>query len=226
MQFHGIVFDFNGVLFFDADLQVKSWQVMALELRGREMTDDELARQMHGRPNAYVLRYLAGRELTGPELAGLIERKESYYRDLCLKTPQRLVLSPGAEDLLAALVRARVAHTVATSSEITNVRFFIEHLHLDRWFEVDKIIYDDGSRPGKPAPAVYLAAARNIGVDTSRCVVVEDAAAGVESAASAGIGCIVGIGAAPAHVQLLESRGAARVIDTLRDFPRELLAGL
>jgi HAD superfamily hydrolase (TIGR01509 family) len=222
MQYRGIVFDFNGVLFFDADLQVKSWQLIARQLRGREMTDAELTRQMHGRPNAYVLRYLAGRELTAQELTSWMERKESYYRNLCLETPDRLVLSPGAEDLLAALAGAGIARTIATSSEITNVRFFIEHLRLDRWFDVDKLVYDDGSRPGKPAPDVYLAAAQRIGVAASGCVVVEDALSGVESAAAAGIGCIVGIGAA-AHARLLESKGAARVIDTLRDFPRELL---
>src|SRR5437764_3204159 len=58
----------------------------------------------------------------------------------------------------------------ATSSEITNLKFFMEHLRLGRWFDVAKIIYDDGSRPGKPAPDVYLAAARNIGVDRKSVV--------------------------------------------------------
>jgi HAD superfamily hydrolase (TIGR01509 family) len=226
MRYRGIVFDFNGVLFFDADLQIKSWQVIARELRGREMTDDELTRQMHGRPNPHVLGYLAGRELTAEEVSRWIERKESYYRNLCLKTPGRLVLSPGAEDLLTALVRARVARTIATSSEITNVRFFIEHFRLDRWFDTDGIVYDDGSRPGKPAPDVYLAAAHGIGVNAGDCVVAEDAVSGVEAARAAGIGCIVGIGAAAAHARLLESRGAARVIDTLMDFPRELLLNI
>jgi HAD superfamily hydrolase (TIGR01509 family) len=137
-----------------------------------------------------------------------------------------MVLSPGAEDLLAALARARVARTIATSSEITNVRFFIEHLRLDRWFDTDKIVYDDGSRPGKPAPDVYLAAAQRIGVAAGDCVVVEDAVSGVESARAAGIRCIVGIGGAEGHARLLESQGAARVIDTLMDFPRELLLNI
>jgi HAD superfamily hydrolase (TIGR01509 family) len=223
MQYRGIVFDFNGVLFFDADLQVQSWQVIARALRGREMTDEELNRHMHGRPNAYVLRYLAGRDLTAEDVSSWVDRKESYFRELCLATPGRLVLSPGAEDLLTALVRARVARTIATSSEITNVRFYVEHLRLDRWFDVDKLVYDDGSLPGKPAPDMYLVAAQRIGVEPGACIVVEDAISGVESAQAAGAGCIVGIGAAAAHARLLESKGAARVIETLRDFPRELL---
>src|SRR5256886_15261095 len=66
-------------------------------------------------------------------------------------------------------------------------------------FRSAKIIYDDGSRPGKPAPDVYLAAARNIGVAPHECAVVEDAVSGIAAAHAAGIGYIVAIGA-PAEI--------------------------
>jgi beta-phosphoglucomutase-like phosphatase (HAD superfamily) len=72
----GIVFDFNGVLFFDAHLQTTSWHGMAKDLRGREMTGEELAIHMHGRPNSYVLSYLAGRQIVGKELLDLTQAKE------------------------------------------------------------------------------------------------------------------------------------------------------
>jgi len=55
MIYRAIVFDFNGVLLWDADLQVKSWQALARELRGYEMNEEELATRIHGRPNADVL---------------------------------------------------------------------------------------------------------------------------------------------------------------------------
>jgi beta-phosphoglucomutase-like phosphatase (HAD superfamily) len=219
----GIIFDFNGVLFSDGDLQEESWQAMARKLRGREMTGEEFDLHMHGRPNAYVLSYLAGRQITGQELEELIEAKESLFRRLCLETPNRMTLSAGAQDLLEWLKLGGVARTIATSSQIKNVEFYIEHLHLDRWFEVGKLIYDDGVRPGKPAPDMYLAAARNIGVEPGRCVVVEDAVSGVMSAQAAGIGYIVGIGTEASHAEQLTSRGAAVVIETLRAFPREVL---
>lgn len=222
----GIIFDFNGVLFFDSDLQEQAWQVVAGKLRGREMTGAEFALHMHGRSNAYVLSYLAGGEIKGAELAEWIEEKESLFRNLCLTTPNRLLLSPGAQDLLESLARAGIPRTIATSSGITNVRFFTEHLHLDRWFDVDRLVYDDGARPGKPAPDMYLAAARSIEVEPSRCVVVEDAVSGVTAAQAAGIGYIVGIAASAGQAELLTSRGAALIIATLRDFPRERLAGL
>jgi len=223
VRYRGIVFDFNGVLFWDADLQVKSWQVIARNLRGHEMTDDELVAHMHGRPNSYVLSYLAGRTIAGQELLDMIQVKESFYRELCLSNPRRLVLSPGAPDLLETLARSNIPRTIATSSEITNLKFFMEHLRLDRWFDVAKIIYDDGSRPGKPAPDVYLAAACNIGVAPSECVVVEDALSGLAAAYAAGIGYIVAIGAPAALQKLLACNGVDTAIKSLRDFPRERL---
>lgn len=221
----GIIFDFNGVLFFDSDLQEESWQVVARKLRGREMTGAEFALHMHGRPNAYVLNYLAGREISGRELADWIEVKESLFRDLCLGTPGRLTLSPGAEELLEWLRLAAIPRTIATSSGLTNVQFFIQHLHLDRWFDPGKLVYDDGVRPGKPAPDMYRAAAANIGLDPGRCVVVEDAVSGVLSARAAKIGYVIGITGSASHARLLESEGAATVIDTLQNFPRARLAG-
>lgn len=225
MSFQGVIFDFNGVLFFDSDLQEKSWQAVARKLRGREMSAEEFARHMHGRPNGYVLSYLAGREMSGRELAEWIEVKESLFRELCLKTPNRLVLSPGAQELLDSLAHDAIPRTIATSSPFVNVKFFIRHLHLDRWFELGELVYDDGVRPGKPAPDMYLEAAGNIGVDPGRCVVVEDAVSGVESARAAAIGYIVGIAASAGHAARLTSAGAAAVIETLRDFPRERLLG-
>src|SRR5207302_4726689 len=143
--------------------------------------------------------------------------------DLTLSKSRRLVLSPGAQDLLEALVHSNIPRTIATSSEITNLRFFMEHLRLDRWFDVAKIVYDDGIRPGKPAPDVYLAAVRNIGVAPHECAVVEDAVSGIAAAHAAGIGYIVAIGAPAALEKLRACDGVATAIESLRDFPRERL---
>jgi beta-phosphoglucomutase-like phosphatase (HAD superfamily) len=208
---------------FDADLQAKLWQRVAKELRGYEMTRDELDTHMHGRPNSYVMSYLAGRTIVGQELLELVQAKESLYRDLCLQNPRRFVPSPGARELLDMLVQGDVAHTIATSSEITNLRFFIEHLSLDRWVDISRIVYDDGVRPGKPAPDMYLAAARNIGIAPGECVVVEDAVSGIEAARAAGIGYIIALGAPSAHARLRACPGVSAVIESLVEFPRDLL---
>jgi beta-phosphoglucomutase-like phosphatase (HAD superfamily) len=218
-----IIFDFNGVLFFDADLQAQSWQGIAKDLRGYEMTADELDTHMHGRPNSYVMSYLAGHTIAGQELLELIQAKESLYRDLCLQNPRRFLLSPGAHDLLDTLTHNHVPRTIATSSEITNLQFFIQHLQLHRWFDVGKIVYDNGVRPGKPAPDMYLAAAKNIGIAPAECMVVEDAVSGIKAAHAAGIGYIVALGPPAAHAKLRACLGVSAVIESLEEFPRREL---
>jgi beta-phosphoglucomutase len=84
--------------------QVQSWHDLAQDLRGREMTEEELSVHMHGRPNSYVLSYLTGRDIGGQELVDQIQAKESFYRELWLKRPEDFVLSPGAQELLDVLV--------------------------------------------------------------------------------------------------------------------------
>jgi HAD superfamily hydrolase (TIGR01509 family) len=137
--------------------------------------------------------------------------------------PERFVLSPGAKDLLEALTVRNIPRTIATSSEITNVTFFVEHLGLNRWFDTAKIVYDDGHLPGKPAPDFYLAAAKRIGFDPSQCIAVEDAISGIASAYAAGIGFLVALGESATHPRLLSCPGVALVIDSLTDFPEERL---
>jgi beta-phosphoglucomutase-like phosphatase (HAD superfamily) len=78
-------------------------------------------------------------------------------------------------------------------SEWDNVEFYIKEFELERWFDLDKIVYSDGTIPGKPAPDIFEIAASKIGLKPSECVVIEDALAGIKSAQSAGAGKIIAI---------------------------------
>ncbi|WP_446811139.1 HAD family hydrolase [Methylomonas sp. 2BW1-5-20] len=223
MKYKGIIFDFNGVLLWDAPLHVQAWQATALRLRGSPLSDDEFAIHVHGRTNSHILSYLSGRTPQGQELLELIQIKESMYRDLCLKNPEMFVLSPGAEALLDLVFSKDIPRTIATASEKTNLDFFIQHLRLDKWFDLQRIVYDDGVLPGKPAPDMYAKAAGNIGLLPHECVVVEDAISGFQSAHAANIGHIVGLGPLDTHNKLLACQGVSTVIDSFEQFPRELL---
>lgn len=83
--------------------------------------------------------------------------------------------------------------TIATMSDWGNVEFYIKHFHLEKWFEIDKIVYSNGIIPGKPAPDIYKIAAKNLDLKPKECIVVEDALSGIESARAAGIGKIIAI---------------------------------
>jgi HAD superfamily hydrolase (TIGR01509 family) len=221
MGFEGIIFDFNGVLWWDGHLQEEAWKRFSTEIRGWPFSEEEMAVHVHGRNNRHTLEYATGRTVEGDELSQLTEAKETIYRRRCLE--QDFKLSPGAAGLLDFLVACQVRCTIATASGRTNLAFFVEHLRLDRWFEIDRIVFDDGTRPGKPAPDIYLRAASNLGLDPATCVVVEDSRSGIEAAHAAGIGHVVALGPLSTHQQLRQFEGVDSVIEDLRQLPKEQL---
>jgi beta-phosphoglucomutase len=211
----GIIFDFNGVLFWDEDLQRQAWTEYARRLRPAPLAESELKRYCLGVPNKDSLEYILGQALTLEEADRLTQEKEAIYRQLCLDNPEQFCLSPGAIPLLEALKRRQIPRTIATSSEKQNVDFFVIHLELGRWFEVGDIQYDDGSYPGKPDPQIYLRAAAKISLPPAQCVIVEDSLAGLEAARRAGSGCVIALGAPEKQDALAVLPGVQRVISQL-----------
>lgn len=224
MPFDGIIFDFNGVLWWDAPLVVESWQRTSRALRGRPFTGEEIARIMHGRNNRDTMEYLAGRPLEDGEAGRLIGEKEAYYRELCLREGEAFRLSPGAEELLDFLRARRIPRTIATASIRVNVDFFVRRLRLDRWFDPELIVIDDGSLLSKPAPDYYLKAAENLGLDDARCAVVEDSLSGVRAARAAKAGRVIGVTTNRPREELL-AEGADETVDNLGQIDREGLFG-
>jgi len=223
MTYQGIIFDLNGVLWWDGALQERAWRQYSAGLRGRPLTADEQAVHVHGRNNRHTLEYLVGRPITGEELLRLTLEKEAIYWRLCLEQGPGFQLSPGATDLLEFLAAHEVPRTIATAAERNSVDFFVAHLHLDCWFDVGLIAYDDGTRPGKPAPDMYLQAASNLGLAPAQCLVVEDSQSGIQAAHAAGIGYIVALGPAERQEELGKLAGVDQVIESLEELPRERL---
>ncbi len=220
MAFRGILFDFNGVLWWDSPLVNQAWQRSARQLRGREFSAGELAQIVHGRNNGGTLEYLAGHKLGGEEIRRMIGEHETFYRSLCLQQGEKFRLSPGAIELLEYLRDREIPRTIATASEKTNVDFFIEHLRLERWFDAQKIVLDDFVRPGKPAPDCYLEAAAVLNLEPSCCVVVEDSHSGIRAARAAGIGLVIGLTSSQSADALREA-GAHETVGNLGEIERE-----
>jgi beta-phosphoglucomutase len=224
VRYRGVIFDFNGVLVFDSPLHEEAWREVSRELRGVTLSESEMNERVHGRTNRAIFEYVADRPVADDELAGLVERKETFYRALCRKDPS-FALSPGAVELLDHIRDRGIPRTIATSSEKVNLAFFFSTLDLERWFSREQVVYDDGTRPGKPAPDVYLAASAQLGLDPAACVVVEDALSGIEAARRAGIGRIYALGPTSRHSALLAAPGVHDILETLSDFPRDELHG-
>ncbi|ROQ96646.1 HAD superfamily hydrolase (TIGR01509 family)/HAD superfamily hydrolase (TIGR01549 family) [Streptomyces sp. 2132.2] len=93
----------------------------------------------------------------------------------------------GAVDVLGALTAQGVPYCLASSGSHERIRVGHRAAGLDGWFEEEWIFSSQDVGKGKPAPDLFLHAARSMGVEPARCVVIEDSPLGVRAARAAGM---------------------------------------
>lgn len=221
--FNGVIFDFNGTLFFDTPQHEMAWRQYAKELCGREVTDDEFRYCIHGRTNADILDYFLDKAMTLEEIEGHAEAKEAIYRRLCLQMSDKLHLAEGAEALFDALKERKIPMAIATSSGRSNTQFYIKRFNMWNWFNQSTFIYNDGSFRSKPYPDIYLRAAEAIGMKPSECVVFEDMPLGIQAARAAGIGKIIAVSSSLSSEFLSSVEGVDAVVADFRGIEPEAL---
>ena len=122
---------------------------------------------------------------------GLRESRDSYsalYKDLVLAHYRaESVALPGAVELVRGRRAAGLPIAVASSSILPWVEACLQRIGLAGAF--DQVISGSDVDAGKPAPDIYLLAARRLGLAPSACLAIEDAPAGIESAHAAGMEC-------------------------------------
>jgi HAD superfamily hydrolase (TIGR01509 family) len=126
---------------------------------------------------------------------------------------------PGSLRLLDVLAEARTPVAVVSSSK--NAEEVLAAAGIRDRFTVvmDGVIAERDHLASKPAPDVFVEAARMLGVDPARSVAVEDAISGVQSAAAGGFGLVVGVDRG-AGEQDLVAAGAHVVVNDLEEFSR------
>ena len=127
--------------------------------------------------------------------------KEAYSRERCLKSPD-FHLAPELPAFLDRLLEEKIPFTIATASGKNKVRFFFEHLELERWFDPEQVVYNDGTLPGKPEPDLYLKAAKRLAVSPEDCIIFEDSLSGIEAARRAGSRRVIGISSMKSEEEL------------------------
>ena len=179
----GAVFDMDGVLVDNARYHIRAWQQLGLEL-GKNLGDEDI-RAVFGQRNREMLAILISRTFSEEEIARHTRHKEEIYRGII---GPELVPLPGLMEFLAELKKAAIKIAVATSGPKDNVRFVLERLALEPWF--DQVVTGIDVANSKPAPDIFLLAARRLGLPAERCLVFEDSTAGIEAAHRAGSPCI------------------------------------
>jgi HAD superfamily hydrolase (TIGR01509 family) len=178
-----------------------------------ERFERELAGMKHGETFAAVL----GRKLPEAEVARLAERKEALYRELY---GPDLRLVPGARELIERLRAAGVRTAIATAAPPANRDFALDGLGIRPLF--DAVVGDEQVTRGKPAPDLYLAAARALRIDPARCVAFEDAPNGVRAAVAAGM--VAGAVTTTTPAADLREAGARFTMPDFAHLPPELEA--
>jgi len=188
MLFSGVIFDFNGTLFWDTKLHNRAWDIF-LTRHNLSLSDEDKFRKLHGKNNKDILTGLFDGKLSDNQIQQYITEKEGLYQELCLKSDMQL--APGAPEFLDFLKERKIPFTIATASGQENVDFYFEHLPLTRWFEYDRIVYNNGKIKGKPDPEIYQLAMAVIGKQSEDIIIFEDAVAGLQAARNAKAGKII-----------------------------------
>ncbi|MDW8326191.1 MAG: beta-phosphoglucomutase [Anaerolineales bacterium] len=206
------IFDLDGVITDTAEYHYRGWKRLADE-EGLPFTreDNEALRGVSRRDSLLLL--LKGRVYPEEKLQEMMARKNKYYLEFIKEITPRDLL-PGAKELIEELRAA--GYKTALGSASKNAREVIERLGIAALF--DAISDGYSVERAKPAPDLFLHAAEQLGLPPNECVVVEDAAAGIEAARaggfrSVGLGPRERVGAADAVFPSLEG---VRLADLLR----------
>ena len=182
-----VLWDLDGTLVDSAEQHWQSWQE-ALAAKGFSVTHAQFRGTFGQRNDAILARWLGeGVPIDVRHEIGVT--KEARYRELVAR--DGLTPLPGAAEWVTRLAADGWKQAVASSAPRLNVEVVVEALGLGAYFAA--LTAAEDVTHGKPAPDVFLAAAERVGVPPAQCVVVEDAAAGVQAAVSAGMRCI-GVG--------------------------------
>lgn len=179
MKNKGVIFDFNGTLFWDSEYQEISWDKY-LETHNIYLTMAQKKEYIHGRNGKDTLEFLFKRKLNDLEVEQYSEDKELIYRNECLK--HEMKLAPGAIKLLDYLKTQKIPIAIATASGKKNVDFFIEKLNLLDYFAEEHIIFNDGKIKGKPNPDIFEKAIYKLGIKNSESIIFEDSFSGIQAA--------------------------------------------
>jgi beta-phosphoglucomutase len=177
-----VLWDMDGVLVDSGELHYQSWSETLTPLS--VPFDRNKFRQTFGMNNAGILTILLGKPPEADFLEMVSNRKEGLFRELL---HGQLQLLPGALKWLNLLWERGILQAVASSAPYANIEATVDELNIRQYFSALVSAY---SMPGKPDPGVFLEAARQLGVESKKCVVVEDAVAGVAAAKHAGMKCI------------------------------------
>jgi len=179
MGIKGVIFDFNGTLFWDTELHNRAWD-MFLERHRIVLSDKEKDDRIHGKNNLDILSSLFPGDLSPNDRDRMSREKEDIYQDLCLQNGPGL--AEGSTELFRFLKSNHIPFTIATAADLYNMEFYFRQLDLGQYFDLSGVIYSDGSTKSKPDPDLFIRALKVLGLEADEVLIFEDSISGIQAA--------------------------------------------
>lgn len=176
----GLLFDWDGVVIDSSSQHERSWELLAAE-RKLSLPEGHF-KAGFGKKNEFIIPML-GWASDPAAIKELAWRKEEIYRELV--SQEGVMILPGARELLSALKEKGIPRAVGSSTPRENLDSLFAATGLDAFF--DAVVCGSDVEHGKPDPEVFLKGAALLGLPPERCLVVEDAFAGIEAARRGGM---------------------------------------
>jgi HAD superfamily hydrolase (TIGR01509 family) len=179
----GVIFDLDGLMVDSEPLAMLAWQQFLVDY-GFEMTEEQYKHTI-GMSDEETSHYIL--DLTGISYDPQALARE-HRRLTAMNIDEALEPKPGLLPLLETLQGRGYPMAVASNSPVAHVRQAIAKVGIVGYFAC--VISAEHVTQPKPAPDVYLEAARCLGLDPRRCLALEDSPAGVQAAQAAGMRCL------------------------------------
>lgn len=180
MNFTAVIFDLDGTVLDNEDEYGASFKKVLESLGAKNVPDYPHVRGIGVKENWPVLleKYKIKTKKSSEELAHLTQ--EAYVKKM-----DSVTLKKGLEDFVHSLKEGGTKTALATSNDWWIVKEIFDKLKLAHFF--DAVVTGEEVRFKKPDPDLFLAAADKLGVEPKECLVIEDAASGIEAAKKAGM---------------------------------------
>ncbi|MFV0674330.1 HAD family hydrolase [Variovorax sp. tm] len=175
------IFDMDGTMIDSMPWHARSW-VEFVARHGLKLDVSDILARTTGRTGAECMRELFQRELSDEACLALVHEKEEIYRAMFSDNFTEVA---GFTAFAKAAVARGLKVAVGTAGDRHNIEFAMSRLKMDPLPLA--IVGGDEGFTGKPTPAIFLEAARRIGVAPERCIVFEDAPFGIEAARRGGM---------------------------------------
>lgn len=220
MTIPAIIWDVDGTLVDTAEHHFRAWARFAAEIQ-QPFTKADFAATF-GMRNPEILRKLFKPDADDDLCAKWGEQKENHYRASVREEGTQLL--PGVARLLKEFADAGWPQAVGSSAPQGNLDLLLSVTNTRSYFGA--VITGDDVKRGKPDPEVFLIAASRLGAEPARCVVFEDAAAGVEAARAGGMKCVAVTFVGHHPTDKLRAAGADIVVGSLDEITVEQVAAL